>query len=406
MSPQLATAAACPKLRHFRGTFAVEHASWDDHQLRLTQNARLLFASPETVFAELKAWSEETRANPFRSNSEIAEPLLIERGHPLINIGLACYGTDRSVFKALYNHGLGTPTDTTDAQYRRGLLLGCLSNTTIQKTHFIFDFPRELIGSAEIERLLYEADYALAETLIRNPEVSDKLLEQLYKFEGPFEALPEDRLSALISGSRHNERLNTNNDDDHSPDLGHYRIHNAILQLLETAPVTLRWMWTLYDLLNSLSPTCVARSERLPALLQRWKPLEAANNDDAGSKGLFAEHISPVDEFRCLIAALYGGGLDDPGLHGALKSSDVAMRSAHYGNAAQSIKEMRASYTKDGDAYVFAALRNTNVILRHEQRQLVEGEMLPHDFRSLYSRLISQFRLRYPSVPPYSEQLG
>jgi hypothetical protein len=121
---------------------------------------------------------------------------------------------------SLYNHGRGSPTDKTDEQYRRGLLLGCLSNATIQKAHFIFDFPRELIGNDELERILVESEYGLGETLVRNPEVSDQLLEQLYKREGVFANIPDQRLAHLVHSSRENERINTNNDDDYSPDLG------------------------------------------------------------------------------------------------------------------------------------------------------------------------------------------
>jgi hypothetical protein len=38
---------------------------------------------------------------------EAIEALLVERNDPLITLGLACYGTSKEVFKALYKHGLG-----------------------------------------------------------------------------------------------------------------------------------------------------------------------------------------------------------------------------------------------------------------------------------------------------------
>ena len=123
-------------------------------------------ASPDQVFAELREISKEVRTSLLMSRSEGVEPLLVERGQPLINLGLACYCTDKSVFVALYNHGRGSPTDKADEQYRRGLLLGCLSNATIQKAHFIFDFPRELIGDNELQRVLVESEYGLAEALV------------------------------------------------------------------------------------------------------------------------------------------------------------------------------------------------------------------------------------------------
>lgn len=37
------------------------------------------------------------------------ELALLERNEPLINLGLACYGMNKEVYKALYNFTLETP---------------------------------------------------------------------------------------------------------------------------------------------------------------------------------------------------------------------------------------------------------------------------------------------------------
>jgi hypothetical protein len=378
--------------------------SWDDHQLKLTRAARLLVASPEQVFAELREISKEVRTSLLMSSSDSIEPLLIERSQPLINLGLACYCTDKSVFIALYNHGRGSPTDKIDEQYRRGLLLGCLSNAAIQKVHFIFDFPRELIGDDELKRILMESEYGLAETLVRNPEVSDQLLEQLYKREGAFANVPDQRLANLVHSSRENERINTNNDDDFGPDLGHYRIHSAILQLVETAPVNPLWRTVLFDLLNTLNPLHLARTERLQDILQRWKSLDVKDRSGENSVGLFAENVSMTDEFRCVIASLYGRALKDNELRAASKSQDVAMRAAYYGSSNFTVKEMRTSFERDGSAFILAAIRNLSILSGREQRQVFEEEMLNRDFSFHYGRFIDMFRKDYPYVEPYKQR--
>lgn len=378
--------------------------SWDDHQLKLTRDARLLVASPDQVFAELREISKEVRTSLLMSRSEGIEPLLVERGQPLINLGLACYCTDKSVFVALYNHGRGSPTDKADEQYRRGLLLGCLSNATIQKAHFIFDFPRELIGDNELQRVLVESEYGLAEALIRNPEVSDQLLEQLYKRDGAFANVPDDRLANLVYSSRENERINTNNDDDHSPDLGHYRIQNAILQLVDTAPVNPLWKTVLFDLLNTLNPLHVARTERLQDILQRWMSLEIKDRSGENSVGLFAENVSITDEFRCVIASLYGRSLKDNEMRAASKSHDVAMRAAYYGSSKLTVKEMRTGFERDGNAFVLAAIRNLSILSSREHRQVFEEEMLSRDFSFHYGKFVDMFRKEYPYVEPYKQR--
>src|SRR5262249_39684024 len=153
---------------------------WSDEQERLTQEARLSVASPEEVLRELKRIAQKPRIELFGRDKTI-EALLVERNEPVINLGLACYGTNEEVFKALYKHGLEKPADATDERYKRGLRIGCLSNTSVPAAHFSFDFPRDLIGPEEVHRVLATGEDAEAEALICNPSVSDKLLEELYK---------------------------------------------------------------------------------------------------------------------------------------------------------------------------------------------------------------------------------
>src|SRR6516225_2377946 len=116
---------------------------WGDEQERLTQEARLSVASPEEVVRELKRRAQKSR---FARDKAIEE-LLVERNDPLINLGLACYGTSQEVFTALYKHGLEEPIDTSDERYKRGLRIGCLSNPYVYR-------PERLIGSDEIHRVI------------------------------------------------------------------------------------------------------------------------------------------------------------------------------------------------------------------------------------------------------------
>jgi hypothetical protein len=76
--------------------------SWEAEQERPTRQARLYAANPEAVFEELKRLSRRSQIDLFADRGEKIEPLLLERNDPLINLGLACYGTNRDVFKALY----------------------------------------------------------------------------------------------------------------------------------------------------------------------------------------------------------------------------------------------------------------------------------------------------------------
>src|SRR5438876_3359156 len=103
---------------------------WEEEQERLTEQARLSVASPEEVVRELKRVAQKPRFELW-GRDETIEALLVERNDRLINLGLACYGTSKEVFTALYKHGLEKPAGVADERYKRGLRIGCLSNRAV-----------------------------------------------------------------------------------------------------------------------------------------------------------------------------------------------------------------------------------------------------------------------------------
>jgi hypothetical protein len=393
---------AKPSIKGARGLVVLgEQASmpWGDEQERLTQEARLSVASPEEVLRELKRIAQKPRIELF-GRDEAIEALLVERNEPLINLGLACYGTSKEVFTVLYKHGLEKPADATDERYKRGLRIGCLSNTSVPAAHSGVDFPRDLIGPEEIHRVLAAGEDAEAEALICNPSISDKLLEELYTRTGAFAALAEERWSKLVYLSRKNKRLVTKEDFVDMPDTGHYAIHRAIFQSLETAPVTKRWLQVLYALLNTLDFQQVAHPEKIESVLARWAQL-----DDSGYKGEPMEGyitlLSLKDEFRCLVAALYGCTWSNNKLtvQGSPSSADVAMRCAYYGNAELSARQMKAGYNRDGSEYVFAAMYNNNVLSNNKLRKFFEQEQLTFQSDDLLRRYLRNFELKRKKWP-------
>jgi hypothetical protein len=339
---------------------------WEEEQERLTQEARLNVASPEEVLRELRRIAQK----PRYERDKAIEALLVERNDPLINLGLACYGSNEEVLVALYKHGLEKPTDAADERYRRGLRIGCLSNRS----------ARGLIDPEEIQRIVAAGDDAEAEALICNPSVSDRLLEELYERTGAFATLADERWSTLIYLSRRNERLVTNEDSDAGPDLGHYRIHHAIFKLLEIAPVDKHWLHVLYALLDQLDFQQVAhplaRPETIKTALSRWAQLGDRGYEGKPVEGYFTA-LSLKDEFRCLIAALYGcpwskRTLAKQGV--SPRAKDVAMRCAYYGNAELSVREMKAGFERDRGVYVFAAMYNDNIFSNDKLRKFFEEE--------------------------------
>jgi hypothetical protein len=275
---------------------------------QLTKQARLHLSPPEVVFEELKKQAQWSRSEWFSYDDKEIEPSLLERNEPLINLGLACFGANPEVLKALYKYSLTPPENESDAIYKRGLRIGCLSNQIVGEVHFLMRFPAELIGAEEMQRIIVRGEDAETTAIMRNPSVSDELLEALYLRSGPFASLPEERWYRLIATSAKNERLKAKEDHEDGPDMGHYRIHQAIFRLLETAPVKPVCLRVLYDLLMNLDFRHVAHPENLNGVLGRWTAMPDKSKDGEPFEGYYTD-VGLKDEFRCLIAALYGRGV-------------------------------------------------------------------------------------------------
>ena len=206
--------------------------------------------------------------------------------------------------------------------------------------------------------------------------------------------------------SASNARLVTEYEYEDSPDMGHYGIHKSIFGLLETAPVNYLWLRTLYHLLDRLDFTQIHSAERIDHVLGRWAQLPTSKEKGSLEEGYFTA-LNIRDEFRCLIAALYGRGYaNETVLHGNHDADDVALRCAYYAKGDLTAKNIAAGYKKDGSVFTFAATLNSLVHQRTELRQLMEDEYLGGDTVQRWLKYDEQLRKERPySVPPVSAEL-
>lgn len=203
-------------------------------------------------------------------------------------------------------------------------------------------------------------------------------MQSLYEREDPFLTLPDDRWRDLISLSAKNARLTTEKDYHDSPDSGFYDIHESIFHLLEIAPVTLRWVNTIYEFLDRLNFQLISHHPKnIDRVLSRWAAVaDDKDNDGKPHRGLYTR-LSYKDELRCLIAAMYGGRYSDSKLvvRGDPTASDVALRCAYYGKADLNVVEMKEGYRRDGGAYIFAILLNVRIYDARERTKLFEDQL-------------------------------
>jgi hypothetical protein len=137
----------------------------------------------------------------------------------------------------------------------------------------------------------------------------------------------------------------------------------------------MKWVWVLHDLLDKLAPERVATPKKIDHVLARWAALDDRSSDGKAIEGL-ATSLSIKDEFRCLIAAIYGKGYPEltaeellkkdyskfrSFIHGSPNAKDVALRCAYYGKGDITPQTMRAGYKRDKDVFVFAVLFNDKI---------------------------------------------
>jgi hypothetical protein len=374
-----------------------------DEEGRRIREARLLVSRPEDVFEELKRYAEQIKSGTFsRLVDEQLEKSLAGRTDPLIDLGLARFGSDKDIVGELYEKALAPAKTALEARYRKGLRIACLSNQSVPITiRHAIEFP--VIGRDETRRVLAEADEDEVEALICNPYGNDNLLRALFERGEPFSEFNEERWRRVLLYSCKNSRLVTKNDEEFGPDLQHGYIQKAIFNLLKIAPATSAWIIPLYALLESLDPKFCIWTDKIDDVLERWESVAAYDYKGRPEDGHFTS-ASLRDEFRCLIAALYGEGLREKEgivIHGSANASDVALRCAYYGNAELTAKDMKEGYERDRDVFVFAVLFNEHVYLTPPLRKLLEEKYLTGNLEARYRRRCEQLHRHYTNFDPH-----
>lgn len=380
---------------------------WDQETHRAITLARLKVAMPETVYAELRAYGEHVAKRILGSPDEELEAALLARDDPMINLGLAQFGANEITVSFLYRRSFSSQVD--DPKYGKGLRLACLANRTISRTLFGAFFGRDsAIDAAELRRLAEEGDEDEISVIFANPSAGG-VIQTLYNCKAPFDDITDERRCSLVYASIKNPRINIDEGNEHGPDMLSWDIQKGILSMLQSAPVESRWLQALHSLLSALDPH-IARTldSDLQEILKRWSTLSLKKTfgDQTEDAEGWTTSLSLVDEFRCLIAALYGkrfaknkfevlGGPDDP---------EIVQRCAFYGNGTMTVVQMRAGYQLDGDIFVFAALLNENLYFKIECRAELEDQ-ISGDLRHAYARRCEQIQKRRPAFDkrPVSE---
>ena len=360
---------------------------------RLVRVARLLCSPPADVYAELKANADLPRHERFGHSHDELEAALLARREPLIDLALAQYGISTKVVSQIFERTAGAADPVTI-----GLRMACLSN---EVTDSLWNrFPIEIIGDDELKRILTsDEDERDIGALLANPRISDKLLEELFARQGLFSDLPDERWLRLLVYAVDNKRIITCEDDSEGPDMGHYSIQKSILTLLRVAPATPPFMQVIYRLLSFLDPQQTHGDGDLEPILARWGAVENKTSKGEDREGYYTG-LTFNEEFRCLIAVLYGRSYanNETKIAGSADASDPVLRASYYANTKLSEKGMEAANGKDGPLFIFASLWNTSLFHDKKLRSLFEEKYLTGAFIGLYRQRLLQLKQRWPNM--------
>jgi hypothetical protein len=271
---------------------------WDLNELECITQARLMVASPEFVYAQLRYYGEKIERYAGKKDLETS---LLTRRDKLIDLALARYATDIHVVLELYNRSnmisepmskmmfnlfknvdttLDSATITTDdqeANYNLAVRVACLSNRHIGY-YYVVNNLDNLINKLSLSALMANRNPIQQYAILTNPSVPRSLLEALYRKTDCFAQVSELEWVNLVAISASNPLLNflPESDDRWS---GVTELYNAIFSLLETAPTTERSLRVVRSLLDALNPVlCHRTSGDIWYVIERWRD---ASFDDA-----------------------------------------------------------------------------------------------------------------------------
>jgi hypothetical protein len=338
------------------------------------------------VYEALAEYGEQISRERFSVISdERLELALLKRGERLINLGLASFASSLEVVAFLY---LRSKRGTGDEDFDKAVRLACLGNLAVERTRLEH---RSFVGG-ELTDLFERAEDDEVYALVTNPN-RRWLLPKVLARTPPLDTVPDERWRHAVLAVVDNPALNRDQTDFWSEvfDTEAQDVREAVLRLLRTAPVEQRWLEALHQLILKLSPlrTGELRTEQeFRDLLARWqavRELSTATPRGDDFNGVYT-HLSLIDEFRCLVGALYGHALIGRTMtvYGTPEAQDVAIRCAYYGASHIDADEMAKYLESDGDAFLFAALVNQHLISLPHTRKAIEAMLRSPDLMARY----------------------
>jgi len=334
------------------------------------------------VFERLK----DREADQFSDSIDAeAEQSLLNRGEPIIDLGLALYGRRREVAIQIWSD-------------KPELRIALLSNRLLSSAvSFSEPFPIFFLGrSQSFASWLGDATDVEREAIFQNPTLDYSVMGDIIERHGDFSSLKDELHLQICGWLSNSEFVDVEKDfgagssfiDGYSSYLKR-RPREAFRKLLYTAPVTGAWAGVLAHAFRN-SPPYLSEAADFERCYLRWSEL-LAEVSDASRESLLISGPYDFAHGICstLSRAAIQSGKAKP--QDFLASADINWRHAAYEVVDLSPEEITLCGKRDGAMFVIAALRNELLFSTEEKRSALRDACRLHDYKNAFT-FIAEYR--------------
>ena len=305
------------------------------------QNRFLQHAAPEVVYEYLLQYFEVEQEGSIGGLSEFLGKMLLDRGNPIIDLAIAKVSHTEEIIIDILSR---------EDPYLR---TAAFSNQNIDFGSWDPNYAMSYTpGSGIIRDLLQHGEWSELEAFFSNPRFNGGALADLFKREGSFSDLNEERWHGIVRIALCNPALKNYKE---FPDYGSYVVEESIFQLPLTVETTPAWAYTLkqgfvdLDIGSAIFPE---DKVYLQKVFERWK----TPDEEEGEHSYILS--SNFDELREAIASKVSEYETDM-IRWMLDHGDVWVRRGAYQIfSPENPEQLEMFYNKDAISFLQPAMKN------------------------------------------------
>jgi len=337
----------------------------------LLEETRLMASPPETVYEWLRARGDAQIANGGFVAKDGIEAALAKRKEPLALLGLAEFGMNKDVAKALWEK-----VQAKDDPFQCALRYAMLSNRPAASMHTWTAFPGGLASTKDgLDHWFTTATEEDLSALFSNEFIPDEVLRDYFEGKDTWKSLGETHQLLVLSTLAGNPRMSTRkradglDDWDGYTDYMHRSVFDAAWNLATWVPKGTYWAMALGELFKKMPTQSHSLKDPL-AVAKTWVPDPA----DADAVKLESDlekqygRLPPWSTVRKGLARLAIESTPVMTREKFFDDPDVAVRCAAYSSLNVPVDRFAEFLNRDGPRFFIHAVANAR-LWREEARR-------------------------------------